>query len=77
MKWYDAVGRSMMQYDENMQDKAAQLLGKINKTASQFNEQGWVIKFNGLMGIANIGVHIVHTSHVIITYTLESLSSLT
>ena len=157
MEWYDAVGRSMMQYDENMQDKATQLLGTINKTASQCNEYGWVIKFNtlrprqngcrfaddvlkgiflnenvwilikislkfvpkgptnnipalvqimawcrsgdkplsepmtvslmthicvtrpqwvnSLFGIANIGVHIVHTSRIIITYTLESLSS--
>ena len=37
----------------------------------------WVIKFNGVFGTADIGVHVVYTSHVIITYTLESLSSLT
>ena len=37
----------------------------------------WVIKFNSLMGTADIGVHAVHTSRVILTYTLESLSSLT
>ena len=33
----------------------------------------WVIKFNSLFGTLDIGVHVVHTSHVIITYTLESL----
>ena len=32
---------------------------------------------NGLLGTVDIGVHVVHTSHVIITYTLESLSYLT
>ena len=37
----------------------------------------WVIKFNGHFETADIWVHIVHTSHVIMTYTLESLSSLT
>ena len=28
----------------------------------------WVIKFNGLLGTADIGVHVAHTSRVIITY---------
>ena len=37
----------------------------------------WVIKFNGLLGTSDIGVHVVYTSCVIITYILESLSSLT
>ena len=37
----------------------------------------WVIKFNGLFGTADIGAHVVLTSHVITTYTLESLSFLT
>ena len=37
----------------------------------------WVINFNGLLGTAVIGVHVVHTSCVIIAYTLETLSSLT
>ena len=32
------------------------------------------LKFNGLLG--DNGVHVVHTSHVIIAYTLESLSSI-
>ena len=35
-----------------------------------------VIKFNSLFGTVDTGVHIVHRSCVIITYTLESLSSL-
>ena len=33
----------------------------------------WV---NSLFGTTDTGVHVVHTSHLIITYTLESLSSL-
>ena len=37
----------------------------------------WVIKFNSLFWTMDIRVHVVHTSHEIITYTLESLSSLT
>ena len=36
----------------------------------------WVIKFNSLLETRDIGVHVVHASRVIITYTLESLSSL-
>ena len=32
-----------------------------------------LIKFNSLFGIADIGVHVVHPSCVIIAYTLESL----
>ena len=43
--------------------------------ATQLSE--WVIKFNGLLGTVDIDVHIVHTSHVIIAYTLETLSSFT
>ena len=39
--------------------------------------QEWVIKFNCHLGTADIRVRIVHTSCVIIAYTLESLSSLT
>ena len=39
--------------------------------------QEWVIKFNCHLGTADIRVHIVHTSYVIIAYTLESLPSLT
>ena len=35
-----------------------------------------VIKFNDLLETVDIGVYVVHTSHVIITYSLESLSSL-
>ena len=37
----------------------------------------WVIKFNGLSWAADIKVHVIHKSNVTITYTLESLSSLT
>ena len=37
----------------------------------------WVIKFNGFLGTADSEVYIVHISHIIETYTLESLSSLT
>ena len=37
----------------------------------------WVIKFNGLSRTADIEVHVVHISRVIIAYTLEPLSSLT
>ena len=33
----------------------------------------WVIKFISIWVTADIGVHVVHTSRVIITYTLESL----
>ena len=36
----------------------------------------WVIKFKGLLGTADIGVHVVHIIRVIMTYTFESLSSL-
>ena len=36
-----------------------------------------MIKFNSLFGTGDIGVHVVHTGCVNITYTLESLSSLT
>ena len=39
--------------------------------------QEWVIKFNCHLGTADIRVRIVHTSYVIIAYTLESLPSLT
>ena len=39
-----------------------------------FNE--W-LTFNSLLGTADIRVHVVHTSRVIITNTLEILSSLT
>ena len=35
-----------------------------------------VMKINGPLGTAVIGFHVVHTSRVIITYKLESLSSL-
>ena len=44
----------------------------ITKSVSE-----WVIKFNGLLGTVDMGVNIVHSSRVIITYTLESVSSLT
>ena len=37
----------------------------------------WVIKFKRLSWTADIEVHIVHISRVIIGYTLESLSSIT
>ena len=37
---------------------------------------GW-LSFNGLSQTADIKVHVIHTSRVIITYTLESLFSLT
>ena len=37
----------------------------------------WVSNFNGLLGTADTGVHVVHTSCVIMAYTLETLSSLT
>ena len=40
----------------------------------------WVSEWLSLMaflGTADTGVHMVHTSHVILAYTLESLSSLT
>ena len=37
----------------------------------------WEIKFNSLLGTANIGVHVVHTRRVIITYKLEPSFSLT
>ena len=37
----------------------------------------WVIEFNSLFGTVDTGVHVVHTSCVIITYTSELLSSLT
>ena len=35
----------------------------------------WMIKFNGLSRIADSEVHVIHISRVILTYTLESLSS--
>ena len=38
-------------------------------------EGEWVIRFNGLLRTADIEVQVVHTSRVIIAYTLESLSS--
>ena len=50
------------------------------KTLADYPETGmqvWFGKFNGLLGTAYIWVHVVHTSRLIITYTLESLSSLT
>ena len=34
----------------------------------------WVIKFSSLLGTADIWVHVVHTSRVIKTHILESLS---
>ena len=37
----------------------------------------WVIKFNGLFWTTDITVYIVHTSRVIISFTLKPLSSLT
>ena len=37
----------------------------------------WVIKFNDISWIADSKVHVIHIGRVIITYTLESLSSLT
>ena len=37
----------------------------------------WMIKFKGLSRTAGSEVHEVHISRVIISYTLESLSSLT
>ena len=35
------------------------------------------LSLTAFLGTADIGVHIVHTSRVIIAYALESLSSLT
>ena len=35
------------------------------------------VKFNGFSRTADSEAHVVHISHVIIAYTLESLSSLT
>ena len=35
------------------------------------------LSLSAFLGTEDIGVHIVHISHVIITYTLEELSSLT
>ena len=37
----------------------------------------WVIKFNSLSRTSDIEVHVIHINCVIMTYTLESLSSLT
>ena len=37
----------------------------------------WVIKFNSLSWVADIVVHVIHINHIIITNTLEYLSSLT
>ena len=42
-----------------------------------YDASEWVIKFNRLLGTAEIGVHVAHTSRVILAYTLESLYSLT
>ena len=42
-----------------------------------YDASEWVIKFNRLLGTADIGVYVAHTSRVIVTHTLESLSSLT
>ena len=37
----------------------------------------WVIKFNGFFRTTDSEVHVNHISHVIMTYTLDSISSLT
>ena len=37
----------------------------------------WVIKFNGLSQTVDIEAHVIHTSSVIISYTMESLCPLT
>ena len=37
-------------------------------------ESEWVIQFNSLSQIVDSKVHVIHISHVIITYTLESAS---
>ena len=47
----------------------------IATTFCMCHHSEWMITFNGLLGTADIGVHVVHTSHVIITYALESVSS--
>ena len=48
-----------------------------SSAASDGNFAKWVIKFNGLSWTADSEVHVVHISRVIITYALESSSSLT
>ena len=47
------------------------------KDLQQSTFQEWVIKFSSLSETADSEVHIVHMSHAIIAYTLESASSLT
>ena len=48
-----------------------------NSSLALSHRYEWVIKFKSPFPTEDIGVHIVHISRVIITYTLESLSSLT
>ena len=44
---------------------------RVQVTLNQLWLSEWVIKFNGLSWTADIEVHVVHISHVIIVYTLE------
>ena len=47
------------------------------ETFFPFQVSEWVINFNGLSQIADNEVHVMNISCVMITYTLETLSSLT
>ena len=43
--------------------------------ANDWVSEWWVIKIDGIS--QDIKVHVIHISHMVIIYTLESLSSLT
>ena len=55
---------------QTMLTKICDIRHILNQQQLFYCSSEWVIMFNGLFGKADIGVRVVHTSHVIITYTL-------